>query len=218
LPFSLAGELLITIFSKNTNTQLDLLHELNNNLNSDFAAKLPEKFTPRLKILMVKDNECENDEFIQTLIKQNNLLHPEVQIKVVKKDIVYKNKKCIPNCYNYIIDVDKKTYERLIGEGKVRFGWIICKVVENIHVIRCFKCMRYGHIADKCNNERTCAKCGENHDTKNCTAQINRCINCVSYNNKLNLNLNINHNVWDKSCEVYKRKFEMCKKALSYVQ
>jgi hypothetical protein len=208
----------IAISCKDTNTQLDLLEELNNNLTCDFEAKLPEKFTPRLKILMVKDNDCENDEFTTTLIKQNNLLHAEAQIKVVKKESVFKNKSLVPNCFNYIIDVDKITHDKLINEGKIRFGWLICKVVENIHVIRCYKCMRYGHIADKCKNERTCAKCGENHETKNCTSQFNRCINCVSYNNKLNLNLNVDHNVWDKSCEVFKRRFEMCKKALNYVQ
>lgn len=54
---------------------------------------------------------------------------------------------------------------------------------EYLDVIRCYNCLRFGHIAKNCKNtEVTCGKCAENHKTEACTSLEKKCINCIEAN------------------------------------
>jgi len=46
--------------------------------------------------------------------------------------------------------------------------------------LRCFKCQRFGHVADECRGHERCTRCGKNHDVDNCqTEKANfKCANC----------------------------------------
>lgn len=47
------------------------------------------------------------------------------------------------------------------------------------NVIRCFRCQHLGHRAYVCReDEATCGRCSENHDTRQCNNNIRRCANC----------------------------------------
>ena len=40
---------------------------------------------------------------------------------------------------------------------------------------RCFNCNSYGHVANFCKGEPTCAKCSNQHKTTDCTEVIKKC-------------------------------------------
>ena len=46
--------------------------------------------------------------------------------------------------------------------------------------IQCFKCCRFGHVADKCRSSERCFRCGAGHQGKNCPLTVDkaRCISC----------------------------------------
>ena len=44
--------------------------------------------------------------------------------------------------------------------------------------LRCYKCQRYGHVADSCRGNQKCAKCGGEHSIKECRAEAPKCPNC----------------------------------------
>lgn len=55
-----------------------------------------------------------------------------------------------------------------------------------------------------CRNNKACARCAQNHETKGCKAQEIKCINCKIRNEKLGLSLNIGHDARNRECPVYK--------------
>lgn len=68
----------------------------------------------------------------------------------------------------------KNNYDRVI------LGLVSCKVYDQHHVKRCFKCQSFGHYSRDCTaDESTCAKCSGSHSTSECTSGSKKCINCT---------------------------------------
>ena len=61
-------------------------------------------------------------------------------------------------------------------------------------VVQCYKCLEFGHIAEKCNKQQKCARCGADHSIKQCSRTENtvKCANC-----------NENHSANYKGCNKY---------------
>lgn len=45
-------------------------------------------------------------------------------------------------------------------------------------VMQCFRCMKFNHAAKICRNEQVCSRCSGEHNYKECTAELLKCINC----------------------------------------
>ena len=67
-------------------------------------------------------------------------------------------------------------------------------VQNGIHIIRCFKCQKFGHISAKCQSEEKCGHCSENLLFRDCPKrnQESKCANC-----------NLNHPANYIQCDVY---------------
>jgi hypothetical protein len=64
--------------------------------------------------------------------------------------------------------------DRLLEVGRVRIGWNQCRVQERMVPMRCFQCLRFGHLASRCAAEKrvaagSCFRCGkEGHLARDC--------------------------------------------------
>lgn len=81
-----------------------------------------------------------------------------------------------------IAEVPRERAMPLIKGRKIRIGWTECGIRERMDIVRCFKCLEYGHKTRNCNAEvdrsSDCIKCGETgHKGKDCTNE-DRCIKC----------------------------------------
>ncbi len=94
--------------------------------------------------------------------------------------------KSLRKSYNYtqsaLISLPVTLARAVLEKGKLRIGWVICRVREKVYPSKCFKCWQTGHQARNCKSttdrSKNCRKCGETgHFAKNCTNEF-KCFLC----------------------------------------
>jgi hypothetical protein len=187
--------------------------EIVQKMGEDYEVKIPNEKKPRAKIINIYDvNNCETDDFKDAIVKQNNEIFESVdQINIVKIISAKKN-----NYKHLIIETNPDIFRKMMEVKKLNVGWNKCAVLESVDLTRCFKCSMYGHIEKYCKKEMVCPKCAGNHKVHDCTSETVKCANCLNCNEKLKLNLNVDHMVFDRECPVFKRKIEMKRKSINY--
>lgn len=169
-------------------------------LGKNYQIKIPEQKNPCFKILDIEEN-IDASELINCIKKQNTFLrHETLDLKV----IAIKKMKVR---YMAIVECDPTTYKRVLEEGSLCIGWSFsCRVFEYIKLFRCFKCGGFNHKAELCTSDVKCLNCGaSDHEKKDCVSDP-KCANCVSANQKLNLELNVNHSMFDNTCPVLHKR------------
>ena len=74
------------------------------------------------------------------------------------------------------------TVQPLIKNGRVRIGWVNARVRERITVLRCFRCLRFGHTSANCTQENSqvklCFLCGSKAYLAAECQNERKCIQC----------------------------------------
>lgn len=192
----------------------DEMSNLKSTLESEFSdryhisTKAP--LTPKIKIFGITEQMSEVE--IETLLKKQNKVLSNSDIKVLKVVNDYKNN----DVFNAIVRVDKTSFKNVIGMKKVLIKWDTCAVKEHFSLMRCHKCSGYAHTHDDCKNELACGYCAKEHNSNDCNETTVSCINCIVANEKFNLELDINHNVWSRKCEILNGKISKIGKKTDY--
>lgn len=80
-----------------------------------------------------------------------------------------------------IVAARKDIAEKLLRADRIRVGLINCRTREWVHLVRCFRCLQYGHQQSECkeeDNADACRKCGEKgHKEKGCEKE-SYCFTC----------------------------------------
>ena len=79
--------------------------------------------------------------------------------------------------------LEKARVLKLLKSVHIKIGWVFCKMRRKKEVIRCFRCLGFGHIAADCcgpDRSRSCWSCGEEgHVAGSCTGKT-RCYLCAT--------------------------------------
>lgn len=180
-------------------------------LGDSYEVKLPAKKKPKFKLCGMSEKFTE-EQMINYLIKQNECLKNESELKVLKtieKIDKFKNKN-----YEAIVETDTESFARIMNVDKVFINWDSCKVFEYVSLVRCFKCLGFNHFSKECTRDLACKFCGGKHDSKACNVQNYKCINCMYYVNELKMQLDINHHAFSNECKVLQRKYEEQRKKI----
>jgi len=83
--------------------------------------------------------------------------------------------------------------------GEVKLGYMLFRVKQyNPRPLRCFKCNRYGHVANHCRGKLRCSICSGEHKYSECSAAAPKCPNCGG-----------SHSANEKICPRYQRETEI---------
>jgi len=75
------------------------------------------------------------------------------------------------------------------------------------HKPSCYKCSKYNHRAQECQEDVVSPHCAQSHKMHECRAGTEslRCVNCITYNKySKTTQVNVNHSSLDKSCSCYR--------------
>ena len=154
--------------------------------SEDFSFEEPKKLLPKVTITRVpkslEDSTvitslCEKDENLRKMISEGEvceLISSWNMKQHFAGMILYKNVaiKCSPRIRNYIMDVN---------EGYVYLDLVRCKTYDRFFITQCYHCCELNHIAKNCPNKNqlpNCAKCSNQHNTKECQSNAEKCVNC----------------------------------------
>lgn len=199
------------ILQCNTEQSLSKLqNSIQANLGEKYSVAEKELNKNRLKIISIHESEyvTNDDELIHKILNQNDLELDSSEIKVIHRSKIVNQK------FNLIVEVNKYLYHKLILQSRIFVGWSRCRFFEDFGILRCFKCNKFGHTASKCTGDTICPRCAGRHKHTECKLEnktLVKCINCFNANKKYQLNLNIDHEAWNKECASFKRVMKLQK-------
>ncbi|KAJ3651984.1 hypothetical protein Zmor_017986 [Zophobas morio] len=116
--------------------------------------------------------------------------------------------------YQALLQVDKKSYGRLMAAGGLFTGYGYCMAFDGLDANRCFNCNNFGHTSRVCKKKISCTKSSCEHKLSACVAENLKCINCIRISIKEGKQFDTSHVVWDHSCPVYKSALEKLKSGI----
>ena len=83
------------------------------------------------------------------------------------------------NNLHYIIKCSPEIRKQIFIQGDILYTlYKKNKVFDSYIVYQCFKCQEFNHSVKHCDKNQVCAKCGGNHKLVECTANVEKCVNC----------------------------------------
>ena len=87
--------------------------------------------------------------------------------------------------------------KKLLDLPEFIVGSHTCDVVrKNAHILRCYNCQQFGHIARSCKNQKRCINCSDYHGGDSYCMRQARCANCQGP-----------HRASDKLCPIYQERY-----------
>ncbi|KAI5710862.1 hypothetical protein M8J75_012036 [Diaphorina citri] len=102
------------------------------------------------------------------------------------------------NMQTAIIEVEEEEASVLLREGRIKVGWVLCRIDTYITPTRCYRCLNFGHKVFECRSEASvgvlCYKCNkQGHRAAECQNEA-YCQECDKYG----------HQSGNMACDAYK--------------
>lgn len=201
----------VVLRCNNSKDTLKVKQLVNDKLGDNYDVVLPKVKLPRLRITNI-DPEIEKDNILDELKHHN----PQLQVMELRLVAVIGRKFKDNECNDIVIEVSGAVYKQLVEMEKLRLPWRECKILEHLHLIRCFKCCGFSHKSSICNKQQKCSACSGPHKFANCKSKIKCCINCKTSNEKFKTKLDTKHNALSKDCQILKRHLSNLANKIEY--
>lgn len=104
------------------------------------------------------DEVTSKEDVYEALIKESS------DFKSLQPSAVRSLRRAYGGTQTATISVSAALACRLIEMAKIRIGWVVCRIRENVAPRRCYKCLDYGHRAADCKGQdlsANCLRCGK---------------------------------------------------------
>lgn len=195
----------------NSTETLKAKQMVNEKLGPNYEVIVPKMKLPRIRITNIT-SDIPKESIVDELKKQNELIkNMNINlITIIPRKIRSNESK------DAIVEVNSESYNKLMEIGVLKLPWRECRLLEHLHVKRCYKCCGYFHKSTECKQSQKCSQCAGSHKHSECKSKTYCCINCKQANEKFNLNLGTDHHSWDKQCSIYIRRLVSVKNKIEY--
>lgn len=162
-----------------------------------------------VKVVRVPADDMDIDSIKAEIIRFNEWIQPE-SLEIVRKFEINILGMSYTNC---ILACDVEVQEQLVQRGAILYGMNTCRVYEQMDILQCKKCSRFGHIAINCSNV-TCRKCSGPHKHADCDSVELKCVNCEMANKSFNKDLGTNHNAALDRCPMRMERINAIKRLI----
>jgi len=190
----------VVVRCENVKQASKLKEEVAKDLGEKYIVQEPMKRKLKLKIFGVDKEDCDDEHDLWNTIEEQN----GYEKGTIKGKIVHKVTGPKSRGVTIIAEMGTEAHQKLVEMGKVKIRWRICKVLDYIGILRCYKCCGFYHFAKDCKNKEVCGLCAKQHATKDCRSQERKCVNCEDkiINMKIK-NLNSDHSAYDNNCPCF---------------
>lgn len=211
------GQVIIKPTDANGRARLE--EEIKTKLADKYEVKVAKMKTPNVKLIGINKEDDAEDKILEAHItEQNRLNNGREGFKLKLSRRIYSKK--YPRKMTVVLDVDPVTYQELRKKEKISIGWSMVKVEDYVSLVRCYKCLGFGHFARECKNNQACYKCALEHKGEDCNIPEDKyqCINCKKAVEKLNINIGHNHSAYSKECACYLRILRNQQSKINYAE
>lgn len=201
------GDTSITVVMESTD-DADALDAL---ITADFANIVEIKKVilrrPMVKIVRIPTTTTDKEEIKAEILTRNDWLTTgNFEVDQVFTIKIGETEYC--NC---ILSCDIETQEKIVQHSNIAYGESMCKAYEQLELLQCTKCSRFGHISINCTNATSCKKCSGDHQHTLCTSTELKCTNCEIANKSFGKTYNTSHNAAFDRCPVRLERVEAIK-------
>ncbi|GBN90277.1 hypothetical protein AVEN_79033-1 [Araneus ventricosus] len=205
------------IISAPTNDDIDkLIGEFSkiDDIRQNFDIRKPKLLDPSIIIFNVEETVTK-EELLEGLKDQNEeLSSANIQVRTSFKSRLGRN---------WIVSMDPAAFGEIIKKPKINFNWNRLGFKENVRIVQCLKCAKYGHIAINCKNEDLregpglCLRCGiKGHKERDCDKDVPNCVNCMNHNLKFKTTHDLKHSARDSCCKIREKELEFQYTRINY--
>jgi hypothetical protein len=198
-----AGDLLIEL-GQSSGSNSDLSTDLQSALGTNASVRTLE---PRATLEVRDLDELATNDEVAAAVE--SALGAKVEKKVFVSKANARGQKMA------IVTVGVREAAKLLEEGHLKIGWVNCRVREKLEVTRCYKCLGFGHTANRCSGpdrSKLCFKCGgQDHRANTCKA-TESCFLCAEAGLKGD---SVLHAARSGRCPAYKQALQKLRSRIS---